>query len=103
MEQRPDPGPLYRGTTAGAVPEGNIVDPGHLRVDLSYNKGRSTTVGLNSGNILMRGPVEKTSASSPTERFACSGMGSSTSSLTLHPVLDRSRCSAESRGMTRFA
>ncbi len=47
---------FYRGTTAGTVPAGNIVDPGHVRVDLSYNKGRSTTVGLTTGNILLRGP-----------------------------------------------
>ena len=47
---------FYRGTTAGTVPADNIVDPGHLRADLSYNRGRSTTVGLGSGNILMRGP-----------------------------------------------
>jgi SpoIID/LytB domain protein len=46
---------FYSGTTAGSVPADNIVDPNHVRVDLSYNKGRSTAVGLESGRILLRG------------------------------------------------
>lgn len=46
---------FYTGTTAGTVPAGNVVDPDHVRVDLSYNKGNHTTVGLTSGRILMRG------------------------------------------------
>ncbi len=46
---------FYSGTTAGTVPSDNIVDPNLVRVDLSYNKGRSTAVGLESGRILLRG------------------------------------------------
>ncbi len=47
---------FYQGTTAGSVPAGNIVSPDAVRVELSYNKGVSTAVGLGEGNILMRGP-----------------------------------------------
>ncbi|MFW2382951.1 MAG: SpoIID/LytB domain-containing protein [Acidimicrobiales bacterium] len=50
---------FYSGTSAGTVPADNIVDPNHVRVDLSYNKGRSTAVGLESGRILMRGPADE--------------------------------------------
>jgi SpoIID/LytB domain protein len=46
---------FYSGTTAGVVPADNSVDPNLVRVDLSYNKGRSTAVGLESGRILLRG------------------------------------------------
>ncbi len=47
---------FYVGTSAGSVPADNIVDPNLVRVDLSYNKGRSTAVGLGSGLIHMYGP-----------------------------------------------
>lgn len=47
---------FYQGTTAGIVPGDNMVNPNRVRVDLSYNKGASTTVGLGTGNILLRGP-----------------------------------------------
>lgn len=47
---------FYQGTTAGAVPADNMVNPDRVRVELSYNKGASTTVGLGDGNILLRGP-----------------------------------------------
>jgi SpoIID/LytB domain protein len=46
---------FYTGTTAGTIPEGAAVDPGRIRVELSYNSGASTTVGLESGRVLMRG------------------------------------------------
>ncbi|NNF55491.1 MAG: SpoIID/LytB domain-containing protein [Acidimicrobiales bacterium] len=47
---------FYGGTVAGAVPTDNMVAPNRVRADLSYNAGQSTTVGLESGNILLRGP-----------------------------------------------
>ncbi len=47
---------FYQGTTAGTVPADNMVNPDRVRVELSYNKGASTTVGLGAGNILLRGP-----------------------------------------------
>jgi SpoIID/LytB domain protein len=50
---------FYSGTTAGTVPADNIVEPDHVRVDLSYNKGRATAVGLESGRILIRGAADE--------------------------------------------
>ncbi len=46
---------FYSGTSSGSVPADNIVDPDHVRVDLSFNRGRATAVGLEQGRILMRG------------------------------------------------
>ena len=45
----------YGGTTAGQVPAGAPVDPAHVRVELRYMRGRSTTVALVDGVIVLRG------------------------------------------------
>ncbi len=46
---------FYSGTTSGTIPEDGPVDPDRIRAELSYNSGNSTTVGLESGRVLMRG------------------------------------------------
>ncbi len=45
----------YQGTTAGPVPGDAPVDPTNVRVDLRYMRGRTTTVALTQGTILLRG------------------------------------------------
>ncbi|MEM8922566.1 MAG: SpoIID/LytB domain-containing protein [Actinomycetota bacterium] len=47
----------YGGTTAGPVPATASVDPNSVRVDLRSHHGRSTTVGLASGTIVLRSPA----------------------------------------------
>lgn len=46
---------FYSNTTAGPAPTDGSVDPDQVRVDLRYLQGRSTTVGLAQGTIVVRG------------------------------------------------
>ena len=45
----------YGKTTQGSVPADGPVDPGALRVDLRFMRGRVTTVALAQGALLLRG------------------------------------------------
>ena len=47
----------YGGTSAGEAPIGGKVNPAGVRVDLRYMRGRSTTVGLSSGEIILKAPT----------------------------------------------